>query len=110
MPKGQDRLSVLLVSLRQVFTTDGEYLTEWPDVAGANDAVIDENDVMHIAEGFTGMLLMTLDGEVIGQWGEKGTGPGQFVGALHGLWFDSHGDLYIAEVVEQNRLLKYARV
>jgi len=94
----------------QLFTTDGEYLSEWADVAAANDAVIDENNVMHIAEGLTGMLLMTLDGEVIGRWGEKGTGPGQFLGALHGLWFDNHGDLYITEVVEQNRLLKFARV
>ena len=94
----------------QVFESDGTYITEWRDIAGPNDAVIDGDDVMHIAEGRTGMLLMGLDGAVIGRWGENGSGPGQIEGGLHGLWIDRHGDLYTAEVGAEDRLTKYARV
>jgi hypothetical protein len=56
------------------------------------------------------MLLMGLDGTVIGRWGERGDQPIQSVGALHGLWIDRHGDLYTAAVGAENRLLKHARV
>ena len=94
----------------QIFNAVGEYLTEWKDIRGPNDAVIDDNDVMHIAEGAQGILITTLEGEIIGRWGEKGNSPGQFSGAPHGLWIDSHGDLYVAEVGAQNALQKFARV
>lgn len=94
----------------QVFDSNGTYITEWEDIRGANDAVIDDDDVMHIAEGLAGMLLVNLDGTVIGRWGGRGDQPLQSVGALHGLWIDRHGDLYTAAVGAENRLLKYARV
>ena len=94
----------------QVFDSDGTYITEWKDVAGANDAVIDDEDVMHICEGVAGMLLMGLDGTVIGRWGERGSEAGQIAGGLHGLWIDRHGDLYTAEVGAEDRIQKYARV
>ena len=95
----------------QVFDPEGNYITEWSGIRFPNDAVIDENDVMHIAEGSGGgILLVKLDGEVIGRWGEKGDAPGQWTGAPHGLWLDSHGDMYVAEVGAQKALQKFARV
>ena len=65
---------------------------------------------MHIVTANRGVLLMSLEGEVIGRWGEKRSEPGQIVGYPHGLWFDRRGDLYVAEVGAENRLRKYARV
>ena len=94
----------------QVFDADGSYLTEWGGVRGPNDAVIDEDDVMHIAEGAGSILIIKLDGEIIGRWGAKGDGPGQWTGGPHGLWLDSHGDLYVAQVGAQKALHKFARV
>ena len=40
---------------------------------------------------------MTLDGEVVSQWGsERGsTVPGEFLACPHGIWVDSHGDVYV---------------
>ena len=93
----------------QVFTSEGEYITEWGDVPGGNDSVIDGDDVMHIATG-EGMLVRTLDGKPVGAWGEKGEAPGQFRGAPHGLWIDSHGDVYVAEVGAKLALHKFARI
>ena len=93
----------------QVFTSKGEYITEWEDVPVGCDAVIDEDDAMHIAGG-RGVTVKTLDGKHIGDWGEKGAGPGQFRGAPHGIWIDSKGAVYVAEVGAQLALNKFARV
>ena len=48
---------------------------------------IDGDDMVHVAEGTPdgGVCLMTLDGEIVGRWGDLGG---------HGLWIDSTGDVY----------------
>lgn len=93
----------------QVFTEDGEYVSEWSDVRGPNKGVIDSNGVMHIV-GHEGVELRKLDGTLVGRWGEKGVGPGKFTNSPHGVWIDHHGDMYVAEVGGLNRLQKFARV
>lgn len=93
----------------QVFTLEGKYLTEWADVRGPNDAAIDPDGVMHIVSA-PGVELRTLDGKLVGRWGDKGPAPGQFANSPHGVWIDRHGDLYVAEVGGNNRLQKFARV
>ena len=94
----------------QVFTNEGEFIEQWTDVPGGNDSVIDENDVMHIATAHSGIMVRTLDGKSIGVWGENGEEPGQFQGAPHGIWIDSHGDVYVAEVGAKLALQKFARL
>ena len=46
----------------QVFTADGEYVTEWNDVPGGNDAMMDDEGVMHIASG-PGPIILALQGK-----------------------------------------------
>ena len=93
----------------QIFDIEGNYLREWSDVRGANDAVIDRTGVMHIV-GAAGLELRTLDGELVGRWGEKGEGPGHFTNSPHGVFIDDEESLYVAEVGGNNRLQKFARV
>ena len=92
----------------QIFDENGEYLSEW-SVPRPNQGFIDENDVMHSASGGQ-VYLNTLDGKLIGSWGERGPEKWQFTGGPHGLWIDSNGDVYVAQVGEPNGLNKYARV
>ena len=94
----------------QIFNSNGEYLTEWSDLRSPNDLFIDSDDVIHIAEGGQRITVMTLDGEIITQWGEKGEQPGQFSNSPHGIWIDSHGDVYISEVIAEKRFQKFVRV
>ena len=94
----------------QVFTAEGEYMTEWNDVPGGNDAVIDGEGVMHIAAGQEGVFVKTLDGETVGSWGERGEEVGRFSGYPHGIWIDSQGDVYVAQVGAQLALDKFARI
>ena len=98
----------------QVFDPEGNYITEWNNIKLPMDAVI-VDDVMYIAEGGVaagaeGVLIMKLNGEVIGRWGEIGDRPGQWRGAPHGIWVDCFGDLYVAEVGAQQALHKFVRV
>jgi hypothetical protein len=54
--------------------------------------------------------IVDLKGNVIGRWGGVRThDPGLFWGP-HGIWTDSHGDIYVAEVLEGARLQKFRRV
>ena len=92
----------------QVFDENGEYLTEWA-IPGPNQAVIDSDGVMHSASGQQ-VWVTKLDGEHVGSWGERGAESWQFTGGPHGLWIDSHGDMYVGQVGAQNGLNKYARI
>ena len=95
----------------QHFDVDGNYLGEWSDLGAPNDIFIDANDHVFIAEGERRISVLDLDGKVLDRWGEEGDAPGQFADHPHGIWLDSSGDLYIAEVPYINdRLQKFKRI
>lgn len=95
----------------QFFTLDGEYIEEWGDLLQPDTIYIDDDDLVYIAELGQRVTIMTLDGEVISQWGsERGsTVPGEFFACPHGIWLDSHGDIYVGEVQADARLQKFIR-
>ena len=95
----------------QFFTLDGEYIEEWGDLLQPDTIYIDDDDLVYIAELGQRVTIMTLDGEVISQWGsERGsTVPGEFFACPHGIWLDSHGDMYVGEVQGDARLQKFIR-
>lgn len=98
----------------QVFDQDGKYLREFEGLRSPNDMVIDESGFFHIAEGWyqqiASICIMSQDGTIIGRWGERGDGPGFLKGAPHGLWIDSRGDMYVAEVAAAKAIHKFARI
>jgi DNA-binding beta-propeller fold protein YncE len=102
----------------QLFTSEGEYLTEWRDVARPCQVAIDATGHVCVAElGFrAGMWPGTTapgpdapggrvsvfdsQGHLVARWGggRNPTAPGDFF-APHDLCIDGKGDLYVAEVV-----------
>ena len=92
----------------QVFDENGGYLSQW-HMRDPNKAVIDERGVMHFAADRQ-VQLTDLGGGYIGAWGEHGSEAWQFKGGVHGLWIDSRGDIYVAQVDIPNILNKYARI
>ena len=60
----------------QVFDREGDFIEEWTDVKAANDLVIDDRHVVHLAEADGTVALVDLDGRIIGRWGQKGDEPG----------------------------------
>lgn len=100
----------------QIFSPAGEYLTEWTDVIRPDDIYIDSNGMVFVAElgqiagrspdieilphtPHARVSIMDLDGNLIHRFGgDDPVQPGNFF-APHGIWADSVGDLYVAEVV-----------
>ena len=102
----------------QLFSPEGEFLSEWKDVARPCDLVIDALGRVYVAElGYragmwpgtvpphenaTGGRVTIFDsrGQLLARFGggDNPSQPGDFF-APHDIWLDSQGSLYVSEVV-----------
>src|SRR5258708_4324971 len=93
----------------QIFTTDGEFVAMWIDVERPTDMFVDRAGVAYVSELEDHVSILDLDGNLLGRFGsERSNAPGKFWGP-HCIWVDSQGDLYVGEVLEGQRLQKFAR-
>jgi DNA-binding beta-propeller fold protein YncE len=91
----------------QIFSPDGEFLTQWQDLARPCDIYIDHTGVVYVPELDGLITLLNLDGQVLTRWfSPTTTGAGD---GGHAVWVDSHGDIYLNQNQEGRRLLKYRR-
>jgi DNA-binding beta-propeller fold protein YncE len=101
----------------QLFTPEGQYLSEWADVARPCQVFLDGAGKVYVAElGFHAgawpgteapgagapggrVSVFDRDGTLLARWGggRAPCAPGDFF-APHGIWVDSRGDVYVAEV------------
>lgn len=89
----------------QIFTPDGEYLTQWTNLARPCDIFIDADDTVYVAELDALISIFTIEGQLLSRWSSpNGTGAGD---GGHAVWVDSHGDLYVNQNIKGARLLKY---
>ena len=79
----------------QIFDPEGQYLESWNHLQAANDLYIDQDNIVFLAEAPGRVSILNLNGEILSQWGQRGEAPGLFVDAPHGIWVDSHGDVYV---------------
>jgi len=92
----------------QAFTQDGEHITTWPTkLIGPALMYVDNDDIVYIPEHNGGLVsVLTLDGEILAQWGELK------YRSCHGIWVDSHKDLYVVTPGDWGRgrrVVKYTR-
>jgi streptogramin lyase len=92
----------------QAFTQDGEYITTWPSkLIGAAVMYVDDEDICYVAEHNGGLVsILNLDGEILTQWGDLTHR------SCHGIWVDSHKDLYVVEPYEGSQgrtVVKFTR-
>ncbi len=93
----------------QIFSPQGQYLDIWTGYDQPCKIYVDKDDVMYIAELGARVSVVDLDGNILARWGgERSHAPGEFW-APHGIWVDSQGDRYVAEVLEGARLQKFSR-
>ncbi len=91
----------------QLFNQDGEHLETWTGFRQPTAVVIGPDDTVYVPELQARVTILDSDGKVIGQWGgEEDQSPGGFV-APHGIAIDSHGDIYVGEVLEGARIQKF---
>ena len=87
----------------QVFTANGEFLTQWTGFSRPCDIYIDQDEAVFIPELDAFMSITDLEGNLLA----RGSGPTD--AGAHAIWVDSHGDLYINQNLEGQRLLKYRK-
>ena len=115
----------------QIFTAGGDLVTVWDWLSRPCDLFIDEDETLFIAElGWTlpvperphfpfmkhpplghspiaRVTVCDLDGNIQTQIGGPGPLlPGNFI-VPHGIWADSHGDLYVGEVVKASGAIEH---
>jgi DNA-binding beta-propeller fold protein YncE len=109
-----DRRGRVLVADRendrvQVFDQNGRLLTIWPTkLIGPAVIYVDADDIVYIVEHNAGLVsVLTLEGERLAQWGDPS------FKSCHGIWGDSHGDLYVVRAGpwgRRRRVVKHVRV
>lgn len=109
-----DRKGRVLVADRendrvQVFGQDGGLLGIWPvELIGPAVIYVDADDIVYIVEHNAGLVsVLTLEGERLAQWGDPS------FRSCHGIWGDSHGDLYVVRPGawgRRRRIVKHVRL
>ncbi len=94
----------------QIFSPDGEFLAERTGFKRPCNIFIDDDEgLVYVPELAERLTILDLEGRLLARWTEwSEETPGRFV-APHAVWTDSHGDLYVAEVLEGRRVQKFAR-
>ena len=84
----------------QVFTEEGKFIEEWPDVTDPVGIFIDErNAVWVISAALNRILKYDMDGNLQYSWGAYGGTRGGFPGGMsrpHQMSVDTEGNVYIA--------------
>ncbi|MCY3637806.1 MAG: hypothetical protein OXG80_01780, partial [Chloroflexi bacterium] len=111
----------------QVFTPDGQFMSEWGGVHRPDHIVQGPDGNMFVTDlGFfqglgpdqpksnalshpAGVKIMTPTGQWLGGWGMSSDTPGDII-AGHAVAMDSKGDLYVGETLDGARVQKFARV
>jgi len=94
-----------------VFTSEGEFINEWGDLASPSGIAIDwsGSSVYVIEEDANHILRFTSSGSSLGDWGGSGTDPGELnflSGSTGGIAIDEQGCVYVADVAN-NRIQKF---
>ena len=92
----------------QIFDAEGNFLEQWTDLARPCDIYIDADEAVYVPELDGFMSILDLNGNVLARWGspsDAGWGNG-----AHAVWVDSHGDIYVNQNLEGQRLIKYRHV
>jgi DNA-binding beta-propeller fold protein YncE len=85
----------------QIFDEKGKYLTEWGDLMFPTDIFIDNDQTVYVSELLRpGISILDINGKLLARWGNEGrTKEDPLFVTLHSITVDSHGDIYVAEVM-----------
>ena len=83
----------------QIFSASGEYLSEWGDLYHPMDIYIDAAGRTYVTDQIPRLTMFAPDGTLLGRCRPVLYQP-------HGIFGDSHGNLYIAEPSPMDRITK----
>ncbi|HEY81781.1 MAG TPA: hypothetical protein G4O01_00640 [Dehalococcoidia bacterium] len=83
----------------QIFTPQGEFISEWTDVIRPTDIFIDDEETVYVSELCLRVSIFTIDGKLLARWGNEGKDKETALfHAPHAIAVDSRGDIYVGEV------------
>ncbi len=85
----------------QVFTAEGEFLSEWTDFKCPMGVHIDANQVVYVTDQIPRISIYTLDGELLAR--------GRTFEGAHQVYTDSEGSIYGIDTANQ-RIQKFVKV
>ena len=85
----------------QVFTPEGEFLSQWTDFKCPMGLHIDANQVVYVTDQIPRISMYTLDGELLAR--------GRTFEGAHQVYTDSQGDIYGVDTANQ-RVQKFAKL
>lgn len=85
----------------QVFSTEGEFLSEWTDFKCPMGVHIDANQVVYVTDQIPRISIYTLDGELLAR--------GRTFEGMHQVYTDSQGSIYGIDTANE-RVQKFIRV
>jgi sugar lactone lactonase YvrE len=92
-----------------VFSQDGDYVATWTGFQQPTTVVIGPDGTVYVSELQSRVTIVDGAGKVLARWGEEDSHePGKFA-SPHGIALDSHGDIYVGEVLEGKRIQKFVR-
>jgi len=78
----------------EIFTSEGKFVEQWTNLISPNEIFIDANNIVYVtcstAEGVPGVSILTLEGKVLTHFQCR---------SPHGIWVDSKGAIYVAELI-----------
>jgi DNA-binding beta-propeller fold protein YncE len=94
----------------QIFDQEGEFKGMWTGFRQPTDLKVGPDGEFYVPELAHRFTIVDGEGDVLAQWGgDSNHEAGQFV-APHGVAVDSHGDVYVGEVLAGQRIQKFIRV
>jgi len=91
----------------QIFTLEGEYIEEWTGLGRPCDIYINRRGRVYVAELTHRVSILNKRGEVLARIGSIESFSPSILVAPHCIWQDSHGGLYVGEVLEEQRIQKF---
>ncbi len=82
----------------QIFSADGQFITQWTDLFRPTDVCIDGEEIVYVSELCRRISIFSLSGELLARFGNENHPPEDplFI-APHAIAVDSHGDLYVGK-------------
>ena len=87
----------------QIFDPEGNFITEWRDLYHPMDIFVDASGFVFVTDQIPRLTMFSPEGILLGRCKPVPIGG-------HGMWGDSHGNLYLSEVSPVNRVTKLVRL
>jgi DNA-binding beta-propeller fold protein YncE len=101
----------------QIFSPDGKFAGMWTDMLWPQDMYIDQkHDIVYVVETQASgpkiprLSIRDLKGNTICSWDDMRDKGRKVLDNCHCVCVDSHGDIYVGEVMRTKRIQKFVRV